>query len=862
MIGAGHRGAAGNAGSLRTEEHMSDPSNSQGTIQAPGQTPNLLAVTLPVDGMHCAGCVTRVENALKAVRGVQDASVNLATGEARVVFDSDSPPLSDLIRAVEDVGYRIPVSVTDLSVEGMHCAACVSRVERLVKGGAGVLEAEVSLATESARLTFVPGLLDIPSLQGVVERGGYRLVEDSGEDFEASLMRRETERAAEYRDLLRRFWVGVLLGTPVALIGHARLIPGLRELGPGTLRSLWMVSGILTLPIMAYVGRRFFQGAWTAFKHRDATMDTLVALGTGSAWIYSTAAVLVPGVFPSGTAHPFYEATAVVITLVMLGQALEARAKGKTSQALRRLMDLRPRTARIFREGEEVEVPAQNVRVGDLVMVRPGERIPVDGTLSEGHSTVDESMVTGESLPVEKRAGDPVVGGTLNRAGSFRFRAGRVGKDTVLAHIVDMVRTAQGSKPSIQRTVDVVAGYFVPVVMIIAVLAFSLWYTFGPEPRLSFAAVVSVAVLVIACPCALGLATPISVMVSVGKAAELGILVRNGEALQAARRVDTVVLDKTGTVTRGTPTVVGVMPREGTTEEELLSLAAAVEEGSEHPLSAAVVAEARSRGIPWGRAVDFQASPGRGVHASVGGIEVTVGSPEFLRESGAPAKDWAGAVKAITEGGRTPILVKKGAEYLGALAVADPVKDDSAEAVQRLRALGLTVVMLTGDNEAAARAIGAEVGVEEVLAQVLPEDKASKVQELQARGRTVMMVGDGINDAPALAVADVGVAMGTGTDVAMETGDMVLMRGSLTGIVHALELSRATMKNIRQNLFGAFLYNVLGIPIAAGVLFPFFGILLSPVIAGSAMAFSSVTVVTNANRLRLFRPAFQPERTR
>jgi Cu+-exporting ATPase len=829
----------------------------QDTPTSPASQQRKLTVDLPVDGIHCAGCVSRLEAALLSVGGVTESSVSLVTGEARVTYDPTVAGLRDLLQAVEEAGYRVPVGVAELGVQGMHCAACVSRVERIVGRGAGVLGAEVSLATETAQVRFVPGLLDWSSLAAAAEKAGFHLVEDEGEEFEVALRRREGEREAEYRDLLKRFWVGLALGTPVAVIGHAHLIPGLKLLDHDLLRVLWIISGVLTIPIMGYVGSRFFTGAWSAFKHREATMDTLVALGTGSAWIYSTFAVLFPGLFPQGTAHPFYEATAVVITLVMLGQALEARAKGKTSRALRRLMDLRPRTARVLRGGEELEIPAQDVQVGDLLVVRPGERIPVDGEISEGRSTLDESMVTGESLPVEKGPGDEVVGGTLNRAGSFRFRASRVGKDTVLAHIVEMVRTAQGSKPSIQRAVDVVASYFVPAVMIVAVLTFALWYTFGPEPRLSFAAVVAVAVLVIACPCALGLATPISVMVSVGKAAELGILIRNGDALQAARQVDTVVLDKTGTITKGQPSVVELVPASGTPEDQLLSVAAAAEEGSEHPLALAVISAARERGLTWSRATNFQAEAGRGVTVELEGQTVRAGSPGFFRAADLPERDWTGAVGEITRAGRTPILVARDHRYLGALAVADPVKEESAEAVGSLHAMGLHVVMLTGDHVAAAEAIGAEVGVDEVLAQVLPAEKADRIRELQSQGRRVAMVGDGVNDAPALAVADVGMAMGTGTDVAMETGDMVLMGGSLTAVVHALELSKAAFRNIRQNLFGAFIYNVLGIPIAAGALYPVFGVLLSPVIAGSAMAFSSVTVVSNANRLRLFQPRFQ-----
>jgi Cu+-exporting ATPase len=797
-----------------------------------------------------------IEESLETLEGVAGASVNLATGEARVRFDPAVLVLDDLVKAVENAGYGVSDAVTEMAIEGMHCAACVSRVQRVLESEAGILGAEVSLATESAQVRFVPGFMDPGAVQEAVSRAGYAVRDTGGEEPDEVLRRREEDRDREYRGLLRRFWVGALLGAPVALVGHAHLLPGLRDLPHGVLRGLWIVSGILTVPIMAYVGRRFFSGAWSAFRQREANMDTLVAVGTGSAWVYSTMAVLFPALFPEGTAHPFYEATAVVITLVVLGQALEARAKGRTSQALRRLLDLRPHTAHVIRGGQEQEVPAQEVQVGELVVVRPGEKVPVDGEVWEGSSAIDESMVTGESLPASKGPGDPVVGGTLNRTGSFRFRATRVGKDTVLAQIVEMVRSAQASKPTIQRTVDVVAGIFVPVVMIVAVATFAAWYTLGPEPRINHAAVVAVAVLVIACPCALGLATPISIMVSVGKAAEWGILVRNGEALQAAREVDTVVLDKTGTITRGSPELTEVLPAAGVTDAELLGVAAAAEEGSEHPLAEAVVDGARARGVSWTRVQDFDAVAGRGVRGRLDGEEVLVGSPDLLG-LGDGREEEGGLVSRVTDRGMTPVLVARGGRFLGVLGVSDPIKEDSALAVSRLHALGLDVIILTGDHEEAARAIGREIGVETVLAQVLPAEKARRIRQLQAQGRRVAMVGDGVNDAPALAQADVGIAMGSGTDVAMETGDVVLMGSSLTGVVHTLELSRATIRNIRQNLVGAFVYNVLGIPIAAGVLYPLLGVLLSPVIAGSAMAFSSVTVVTNANRLRLFRPSLE-----
>ncbi len=672
------------------------------------------------------------------------------------------------------------------------------------------------------------------------------------EDIEETLRRRDEEREAEASELLRRFKIGALLGVPVVLIGHAQFIPGLQDLSSGVMRGLWTLSGFLTIPIMVYVGGRFFTGGWSAFRRHDANMDTLVALGTGAAWLYSTVAVAFPGLFPEGTAHPFYEATAVVITLVVLGQALEARARGRTSQAVRRLMDLRPLVARVIRDNAEVEIPAAGVRVGEMVVVRPGEKIPVDGRVHEGQSAVDESMVTGESIPVEKAPGDEVVGGTINASGVIHFVAERVGSEMVLSRIVQMVRDAQGTKPPIQRVVDVVASYFVPSVMIVSVVSFAVWYTFGPS--LSYAVVVSVAVLVIACPCALGLATPISIMVAVGKAAEHGILIRNGEALQRAREVDTVVLDKTGTVTQGAATLTDVIPHAGVSDEDLLRLTAAAEVGSEHPLGRAVVDGASARGVPFEPATDFVAVPGQGVRATSGGRTVLVGTAAFLAEAGVDTEDLERKATDLAAEGRTPILAAADGKPLGVLGIFDPVKADSVVAIRRLQALGKHVVILTGDHEATAQAVAREVGVDTVWARVLPEQKAQRIAELQKQGRRVAMVGDGINDAPALAQADVGIAIGTGTDIAMEAADVTLMGGSLGGVVDLIEISEATFANIRQNLVGAFIYNVLGIPVAAGVLYPGFGILLKPIYAGAAMAFSSVTVVTNANRLRRFKP--------
>ena len=743
----------------------------------------------------------------------------------------------------------------EIPITGMTCAACVRRVENAVAGVAGVDHVEVSLATEAARVRYAPGALDRDAIREAVVAAGYDV--DSAAETEAieeTLRRRDEEREAEARGLLHRFQIGALLGVPVLIIGKAQFIPGLPDLSQGVMRGLWALSGLLTIPIMVYVGGRFFTGGWAAFRRHDANMDTLVALGTGAAWLYSTVAVAFPGLFPEGTAQPFYEATAVVITLVVLGQALEARAKGRTSQAVRRLMDLRPLVARVVRDGVETEIPAAEVRVGEMVVVRPGEKIPVDGRVHEGRSVVDESMVTGESIPVEKAPGDEVVGGTMNASGVIHFTAERVGSEMVLSRIVQMVRDAQGAKPPIQKVVDVVASYFVPTVMIVSVVSFAVWYTFGPAPALSYAVVVAVAVLVIACPCALGLATPISIMVAVGKAAEYGILIRNGEALQRARGVDTIVLDKTGTVTQGAATLTDVVPHEGVIEADLLRLVAAVEAGSEHPLGRAVVDGASARGVQAERATDFAAVPGQGVRATVGDKTVLVGTASFLAEAGVETEGLERSAAELAEEGRTPILAAADGKPLGVLGIFDPVKTDSVAAIRRLQAMGKHVVILTGDHEATARAVAREVGVETVLARVLPEEKAQRIADLQKRGRQVAMVGDGINDAPALAQADVGIAIGTGTDVAMEAADVTLMGGSLGGVADLLEISEATFVNIRQNLVGAFMYNVLGIPVAAGVLYPFFGILLQPVIAGAAMAFSSVTVVTNANRLRRFKP--------
>jgi P-type Cu+ transporter len=663
----------------------------------------------------------------------------------------------------------------------------------------------------------------------------------------------------EYRSLMARFWFALAISIPVLFVAYPEIrwlyLPYLfrAAIADNTIRLLFILSGLVTLPVMFYSGRQFFVGAWTAFKHHSADMNTLIALGTSAAWIYSSVALAFPALFPEGMAEPFYDVTAVVTALVLLGQALEVRAKGQTSQAIRKLIGLQPKTARVIRDGQEVEVALAEVELGDLVLVRPGEKIPVDGVIEEGHSAVDESMLTGESLPVDKNAGDPVIGATMNTTGSFKFRATKIGKDTALAQIVRMVQDAMGSKAPIARLVDVVSGYFVPAVMIISVLAFLAWYNFGPAPALSFAVITAVTVLIIACPCAVGMAVPLSLVAGVGKGAEHGVLIRNGEALQTASQLRTLVLDKTGTITRGKPELTNVSPAGGYEAGVVLRMAASADVPSEHPLAQAIVEGARRQGVGLTETSDFKAIPGHGVEACVDGLRVLVGNLKLMQRGGIGVAHLADEVERLQAEGKTAMYVAIDGQAAGLVAVADTIKEDSLEAIRVMQAMGLEVIMLTGDNERTARAIARQVGIQQVLAEVLPEDKAAQVHLLKKRGHKVGMVGDGINDAPALVEADVGFAIGTGTDVAIEAADITLMSGSLKGVAYAIEVSRATMRNAKQSLFGAFIYNTLGIPVAAGVLFPFFGLLLSPILAGAAMAASSVTVVTNANRLRFFK---------
>ena len=665
----------------------------------------------------------------------------------------------------------------------------------------------------------------------------------------------EEAQAQSYRTMMRKFWFASAVGVPLLLLMFAEFVPAWHHALMPYHRVIGLVSAVVTLPVLAWSGRQFFESAWNGLRNHNTNMDTLVALGTGAAWAYSTVAAVAPQLFPAGTTGMYFEVAVTVVALILLGQALELRAKSRSSAALKKLLELQAKTARVVREGRELDVPVEEVVVGDVLLVRPGEKVPVDGIIIDGESALDEAIVTGESVPVDKRRGDAVTGASVNKTGAFTFRATRVGADTALARIVQMVEQAQSSKPPIGRLVDKVSSYFVPTVVIIAILTFLAWFDFGPQPAVNHAVVTMVAVLVIACPCALGLATPISLMVGVGKAAEHGVLIRNGEALESASKLKTVVLDKTGTLTKGRPELTDVLPLGGFGEEELLRLAAVADRRSEHPLAEAIVRGARARGVEFGEPERFEAVPGHGAQATVEGRAVLVGNRKLLERGGVPFGEFEQTAARLSDEGKTPMFVAVGRTPAGVVAVADTLKDDSVEAVKALRSMGIDVLMITGDNERTARAVARQAGVERVLAEVLPEEKAREIERLQAEGRGLVgMVGDGINDAPALARADVGFAVGTGTDVAIEAADVTLVGGSLRGVVTAVEVSRATLRNIKQNLFGAFVYNVLGIPVAAGALYPVLGLLLSPIIAGAAMAASSITVVTNANRLRFFAP--------
>ncbi len=834
---------------------------------------------LSITGASCQGCARKIRTALEPLTGSQDlVEVDL---QAQTVALPDGTDLEEAARRVTEAGFPAQVLETppetsccsastghcqkptpsrnepvgpiadragdgliSLAVTGATCASCVRTIEKALLSVPGVARAQMNLADHTATIS---GRADARALVQAVTAAGYgaSVIEDADKADE----RRQIQERQQYRSLLVKMAVSLALGLGLMVWGMGFGSMAVTAANQGS----WLVLGCLTLAVMALTGSHFYTSAWKAFTHHNANMDTLVAVGTGTAWIYSMVVVLAPQLMPEMARHVYFEASAMIIGLINLGQALELRARGKTSEAVRRLLDLRARTARVVRAGEERDIPIEQVQKGDLIRVRPGEKLPVDGVITEGSSRIDESMLTGEPMPVSKQPGDEVSAGTLNSHGAIIYRATRVGSETALARIIQLVKKAQGSKPAIGRLADRISAVFVPSVMLISVATALLWYNLGPDPVVAHMIVAATTVLIIACPCALGLATPMSVMVGVGKAAEYGILIRQGDALQTAGKVDLVILDKTGTVTEGHPAVTRVHACEGS-EEDLLALAAGLEQHSEHPLAEAVVRSARDRNLQPAPVTGFQAHNGKGVEGRIEGEALRLGNRKWLEQEGLDLDCLKPAEQEITEAAGTPLFLVRGNTPLGVLGVADAIRADSRDAIARLHRTGVRVLMVTGDIDATAAAIATSAGIDEYRAQVLPEGKAAVVREMRERGYTVAMVGDGINDAPALAAADVGFAIGTGTDVAIESAAVTLMRSSLHSVVDAMEISRATVRNIRQNLFGAFIYNTLGIPVAAGLLYPLWGVLMSPILAGAAMSLSSVTVVSNANRLRWFKP--------
>jgi Cu+-exporting ATPase len=827
-------------------------------------------VDLPITGMTCVACARRIERKLSKSPGVNRAGVNFATSRATVEYDPLATGVSQLIEAVKEVGYGTAgTERADFIVDDSARPAGSSRqLEKHLARHAGIVSAPFNLGTMEVRVEYLPGATEVSKIRHSIEEFGYRVREVSGSGIGINAEDSETAaRDAEYRELRRKFWFATLLSLPVFVIAmsHGRIalldFPGVNYL-----------QLALATPVVFYSGWQFYRGAWAAFRHRAADMNTLIAVGTGAAYLYSVAATFAPDYFSGQTSAGlmtgmdgmnnarmspvYFEAASVIIALILLGRLLESRAKGRTSDAIRRLVGLQPKMARVVREGGEIDIPVEEVVPGDVVVVRPGEKIPVDGIVEEGASAVDESMLTGESLPVEKTKGGVVFAATLNKTGSFKFTATKVGKETALQQIVRLVQDAQGSKAPIARTADIISGIFTPIVICIAIVTFVIWFVAAPDAtRFTMALVNSVSVLIIACPCALGLATPTAIMVGTGKGAENGVLIKGGESLETAHKLQVIVLDKTGTITRGEPVLTDVITSVGEdsiTDEELLRLAASAERGSEHPVGSAIVRAAEARGLRLVAASNFKAIAGHGIEAEVQGRRLLLGNVKLMRDRQVALGGFTEHAFALAAEGKTPMYAAIDNRLAGVVAVADEIKPESKEAIAAMQSMGLEVVMITGDNRPTAEAVAKQVGILRVLAEVLPEGKALEVKRLQQGKKFVGMVGDGINDAPALAQADIGIAIGTGTDVAIEASDITLIKSDLRGVVTAIALSHATIRTIKQNLFWAFIYNVIGIPVAAGLLYPLTGWLLSPIIASAAMSLSSVSVVTNSLRLRRF----------
>ncbi|MBI4399140.1 heavy metal translocating P-type ATPase [Candidatus Micrarchaeota archaeon] len=817
---------------------------------------------MKIIGMHCASCVNKIEKAIKSVRGVKQASVNLVTEKATVEFDEKVTSETELQEAVKKTGYGVAERNDELRLKviGMnnpHCAGIVNKAALSLKG---VSDIHVDFASEKAVVKYDRESVNSKQIMKAIEDSGYTPIEEGSESTE------DKERAArkkEIDELTTKFIVGALLSTVIFVGSFIKL-----DFLPSFLYNN-ITLFILTIPVQFWVGWQFHKGFWSALRLRTADMNTLISIGTNAAFLYSTLATFAPEIFTSSglAADVYFDTAAVINTLIILGRLLEARAKGDTSEAIRRLIGLQAKTARVIRNGKEVDILIEEVKANDVVVVRPGEKIPVDGMIISGYSAIDESMITGESMPVDKKEGDQVIGATINKTGAFKFRATKVGKETALAQIIKLVEEAQGSKAPIQKLADYISSIFVPVVLAIAALTFMVWYVFGPQPAITFAFLNFVAVLLIACPCALGLATPTAVMVSTGKGAENGILIRSGESLEIAHKINTVIFDKTGTLTQGKPVVTDVITANGFKEKDVLFLAGSAEKGSEHPLGEAIVSRAKEQKIELQDPVSFDAIPGHGIKAVVGSKKVLLGNLKLMRDSGIAVTLEKEAIRLAGEG-KTPMFLAVNSKLAGIVAVADTLKPYSKQAVEELHKLGIEIVMISGDNKRTANAIASQVGIDKVLAEVLPEDKEKEVKRLKNEGKIVAAVGDGINDAPMLAAANVGIAIGTGTDVAMEASDITLISGDLRAVVTAIQLSKSTLAVIKQNLFWAFVYNIIGIPVAAGTLYflsfalptvkvltPVLGdkLLLSPIIASAAMAFSSVSVISNSLRLKGFR---------
>lgn len=808
-------------------------------------------ITLPIKGMSCASCASKIEKKLGGLEGVREAQVNFGTESAVVQYNPDIVSPVDMSEAVEKLGYEAPREKITFAVEGMTCASCVSRVEKKLLDIDGVLQVDVNLATEKATVDYFSTRTGTRDFKTALEQMGYSVPLEEEVEGAPAVDAVEKRRRDETRRLKFKL---IFSAAACGLIFLGQMRGGLPFFPDSDGNLLWLF--LLATPVQFWAGWQFYRGAWKGFQHNAPDMNTLIAIGTSAAYFYSVFAVFFPSslALAGQDAGIYFDTSAIIITLVLLGRFMETRAKGKASEAIKKLMGLQPKIACVERDGKEMEIPVQEVRKGDIVCVRPGEKIPVDGVIREGSSSVDESMITGESIPVDKRPGEEVIGGSINKTGFFKMRASRLGKESVLGQIVKLVEEAQGSKAPVQRLADKVAGVFVSAVVAFACLAFAAWWLWGGS--FQFALMIFISVMIIACPCALGLATPTAIMVGAGKGAEMGILIKGGETLERVRELDTIVFDKTGTLTQGQPQVTDVFvdPESNISAEAMLVFAASLEKGSEHPLGQAVVAEAKSRGLKLKKNSDFKALPGFGVQAMVEGRSVGLGNLKLMRAMNVDISEVKERAEETARQGKTPMILSLEQRAVGVIAAASSLKPRAKQAVERLQRAGLEVMIVTGDNQYTARAIADELGIHNVMSEVLPGDKAAMVKKLMEDGRFVAMVGDGINDAPALAQANIGIAIGTGTDVAMEASDITLMSGDLNAVADAIELSKKTMRTIRQNLFWAFFYNFLGLPIAAGILYPFFGILLKPAYAAAAMSFSSVSVIGNSLLLKRFQP--------